>query len=48
MLNDERDYVELGADSLDQLDPTRVTRSLGKRLERLGNDVTLTPEKAAA
>jgi transposase len=48
MLKYERDYVELGADYLDQLDPQRVTRYLVKRLERLGYEVTLTPEKAAA
>ena len=48
MLKEQRDYVELGADYLDQLDPQRVTRYLVKRLERLGYEVTLTPEKAAA
>jgi hypothetical protein len=48
MLKDQRDYVELGADHLDQLAPTRVTRSLVKRLERLDHDVTPTPGKAAA
>jgi hypothetical protein len=47
-ITDERDYVELGADYLDQLDSQRVTRYLVKRLERLGYEVTLTPEKAAA
>ncbi|MHC4901347.1 MAG: hypothetical protein ACYTGD_06770 [Planctomycetota bacterium] len=48
MLKYERGYVELGADYLDQLDPQRVTRYLVKRLERIGYDVTLTPERAAA
>ena len=46
MLEDGREYAELGADY--QLNPQRVTRSLAKRLQRLGYDVTLTPEKAAA
>lgn len=48
MLKDGREYAELGADYLEQLDPQRVTRCLLKRLQRLGYDVTLTPEKAAA
>lgn len=48
MLKDGREYAELGADYLDQLDPRRVTRYLVKRLERLGYDVTLTPDRAAA
>ena len=48
MLKDGREYAELGADYLEQQDPQRVTRCLLKRLQRLGYDVTLTPEKAAA
>ena len=48
ILKDGREYAELGADYLDQLDPQRVARYLVKRLRRLGYDVTLTPEKAAA
>ncbi|MHC4099528.1 MAG: hypothetical protein ACYS15_01685 [Planctomycetota bacterium] len=48
MLKYERDGVELGADYLDPFDPQRITRHLVKCLERLGYDVTLTPEKAAA
>ena len=48
MLKHGREYAELGADYLDQLDPQHVTGYLVKRLQRLGYDVTLTPEKAAA
>ena len=48
MLKDGRDYQELGADYLDRLDPARVTRYHVKRLERLGYEVTLTPQKSAA
>ena len=48
MLKDGRDYQELGADYLDRLDPARVTRYHVKRLERLGYEVALTPQKSAA
>jgi transposase len=40
-------YVELGADFLERLEPTRLTRQLVKRLEALGHKVTLEPRPAA-
>ena len=40
-------YRDLGADYLDQLDPTRVTRRLVERLERMGLKVTIEPQTAA-
>lgn len=36
-------YRDLGADYFDRLNATRIQRSLVRRLERLGNIVTLTP-----
>lgn len=39
--------VELGADFLERLEPTRLTRPLVKRLEALGHKVTLEPRPAA-
>jgi hypothetical protein len=36
-------YAELGADFLERLEPQRLTRQLVKRLEALGNNVTLEP-----
>ena len=48
VLKDGRNDAELGADYLDRLDPKRVTRYHVKRLERLGNQVTITPRKSAA
>jgi transposase len=40
-------YRELGADYLDQLTPTRVTRRLVERLERMGLKVTIEPASVA-
>jgi transposase len=40
-------YVELGADFLERLEPTRLTRQLVKRLEALGHKVILEPHPAA-
>ena len=40
-------YAELGADFLERLEPERLTRQLVKRLEALGNKVTLEPCPAA-
>jgi transposase len=41
-------YQELGGDFFERLDPERLTRSLVRRLEKLGHKVTLTPEEHAA
>lgn len=43
MLKRGTNYHELGADYFDRLNPTRLTRSLVRRLERLGHTVTLQP-----
>ena len=40
-------YAELGPDFLERLEPERLTRQLVKRLETLGNKVTLEPCPAA-
>ena len=48
MLRGGEDYQELGHDYLDKLQPHRLTRSLVKRLESLGHEVTLTPGAQAA
>jgi hypothetical protein len=40
-------FAELGADFLERLEPTRLTRQLVKRLEVLGHKVTLEPRPAA-
>lgn len=40
-------YRDLGADYLDQLDPTRVTRRLVERLQRMGVKVTIEPHALA-
>ena len=37
------DYLELGHDYLDKLQPQRLTRYLVKRLESLSHEVTLHP-----
>lgn len=42
------DYQELGADYLDRLDTNRLTRTLVRRLERLGHEVVLKPKEPAA
>jgi transposase len=41
-------YHDLGPDYLERLEPERLTRSLVKRLERLGHKVTLQPKDDAA
>jgi transposase len=41
-------YQDLGPDYLERLEPDRLTRSLVKRLERLGHKVTLQPADTAA
>jgi transposase len=41
-------YTELGADYFDRLDTDRLTRTLVRRLERLGHEVVLKPKEPAA
>ncbi len=41
-------YTELGEDYFDRLDASRLTRSLVRRLERLGHEVVLKPREPAA
>jgi transposase len=41
-------YAELGADYFDRLDTDRLTRTLVRRLERLGHEVVLKPKEPAA
>lgn len=41
-------YAELGEDYFDRLDSERLTRSLVRRLERLGHEVVLKPKEPAA
>jgi transposase len=48
VLKEQTTYRELGADYLDQLQSQRLTRSLVRRLERLGHEVTLKPKEVAA
>jgi transposase len=48
VLQDRTTYRELGPGFFDQLDTTRLTRSLVRRLERLGHRVTLQPQETAA
>jgi transposase len=48
MLKSEVEYQDLGVEYFDRLDPERLRRSLVKRLERLGYQVTLTTEEEAA
>ncbi len=48
VLKDRTTYRELGPDYLEQLDTVRLTRSLVRRLERLGHHVTLQPHEPAA
>jgi hypothetical protein len=43
VLSRREPYRDLGADYLDQLDPTRVTRRLVERLQRMGLTVTIAP-----
>jgi hypothetical protein len=48
MLKSDVEYQDLGVESFDRLDPGRLRRYLVKRLERLGSQVTLTPQEEAA
>jgi transposase len=48
VLKNRTSYRELGPDYLEQLDAARLTRSLVRRLERLGHQVTLQPQQPAA
>jgi transposase len=48
MLNQGTAYAELGADYFDRFDTNRLTRSLVRRLERLGHEVVLKPKEPAA
>jgi transposase len=48
LLRDQTTYRELGPDYFDRLDTERLTRTLVRRLERLGHKVTLQPEQPAA
>jgi transposase len=43
MLTRQTDYNDLGADYFDRLNEHRITHSLVRRLERLGNKVILEP-----
>jgi hypothetical protein len=47
-LRDQTTYRELGPNYFDQLDTARLTRSLVRRLEQLGHQVTLQPTQPAA
>lgn len=48
MLRNGTTYQDLGADYFDRLDQARLTRTLVRRLERLGHKVTLQPQETAA
>lgn len=48
LLKNGTTYRELGGDFFDRLDQTRLTRSLVRRLERLGHKVELQPQDSAA
>ena len=48
LLRDGTTYVESGADYFDRLDTERLTRTLVRRLERLGHAVVLKPKEPAA
>jgi len=48
MLKYDREYQDLGADYFDRLEPERLRRYLVKRLERLGYQVSLTPNENEA
>ena len=45
LLRDGTSYRELGPDYFEQLEGERLTRSLVRRLERLGHQVSLTPKE---
>ena len=48
LLREGTTYAELGADYFDRLDTDRLTRTLVRRLERLGHEVVLKPKEPAA
>jgi transposase len=48
MLKYDREYQDLGANYFDRLEPERLRRYLVKRLERLGYQVSLTPNESEA
>src|SRR5260370_26625161 len=48
LLREGTTYAELGADYFDHLDTDRLTRTLVRRLERLGHEVVLRPKEPAA
>jgi transposase len=48
LLREGTTYAELGADYFDRLDTERLTRTLVRRLERLGHEVVLKPKEPAA
>jgi transposase len=48
VLKDGTTYQELGPDYFDRLDTERLTRTLVRRLERLGHKVVLQPQEPAA
>jgi transposase len=48
LLREGTTYAELGADYFDRLDTDRITRTLVRRLERLGHEVVLKPKEPAA
>ena len=48
VLRDGTTYRELGGDFFERLHPERLTRSLVRRLEKLGHKVTLAPKEDAA
>src|SRR5262249_45508219 len=48
LLKNGTTYRDLGGDYFDRLDQARLTRSLVRRLERLGHQVTLQPQESAA
>jgi len=48
VLKNRTTYHELGPDYFDHLDTERLTRTLVRRLERLGHKVTLQPQEPAA
>jgi transposase len=48
LLNNRSTYADLGPNFFDRLDPERLTKSLVKRLEKLGHRVKLEPKETAA
>ena len=48
LLKDQTTYKDLGPDYFERLDTERLTRTLVRRLERLGHKVTLQPQEPAA